>query len=81
MPCLRPRIMPRQRTTFNAFYTSPIVIGAMHQALVRLGVAPDSTVLEPLCSAEHNGSKTCAVLGTPKREIAWWMAAMTVGEV
>ena len=38
-----------KRTTFNAFYTSPEVIAAMHQALARLGVPARSTVLEPGC--------------------------------
>jgi N12 class adenine-specific DNA methylase len=38
-----------KRTTFNAFYTSLIVIAAMHQALSRLGVPANSTVLEPGC--------------------------------
>ena len=38
-----------KRTTFNAFYTSPTVIAAMHQAMARLGVPPDGTVLEPGC--------------------------------
>src|SRR6185312_4001767 len=38
-----------KRTTFNAFYTSPIVTGAMHQALMRLGVPRDALVLEPGC--------------------------------
>jgi N12 class adenine-specific DNA methylase/trans-aconitate methyltransferase len=38
-----------KRTTFNAFYTSPTVIAAMHDALARLGVAPGATVLEPGC--------------------------------
>jgi hypothetical protein len=27
-----------KRTTFNAFYTSPTVIAAMHEAITRLGV-------------------------------------------
>jgi N12 class adenine-specific DNA methylase len=36
-----------KRTTFNAFYTSPIVISAMHQALERMGVPQDALVLEP----------------------------------
>ena len=36
-----------KRTTFTAFYTSPIVMNAMHDALARLGVASDATVLEP----------------------------------
>jgi N12 class adenine-specific DNA methylase len=38
-----------KRTTFNAFYTSPVVIGAMHQALCRLGVPSNATILEPGC--------------------------------
>ena len=38
-----------KRTTFNAFYTSPTVIEAMHAALARLGVQKGATVLEPGC--------------------------------
>ncbi len=38
-----------KRTTFNAFYTSPIVIASMHEALSRLGVSDNATVLEPGC--------------------------------
>ena len=38
-----------KRTTFNAFYTSPLVIQAMHAALARLGVPANATVLEPGC--------------------------------
>jgi hypothetical protein len=38
-----------RRTTFTAFYTSPLVIRAMHDALRRLGVPQDATVLEPGC--------------------------------
>jgi len=38
-----------KRTVFNAFYTSPIVITAMHEALTRLGVPGNATVLEPGC--------------------------------
>ena len=38
-----------KRTTFNAFYTSPIVIAAIHEAISRLGVPGDATVLEPGC--------------------------------
>ena len=38
-----------KRSTFNAFYTPPVVIRAMHEALSRLGFAPTSTVLEPGC--------------------------------
>jgi SAM-dependent methyltransferase len=38
-----------KRTTFNAFYTSPTVIAAMHEALAHLGVPATATVLEPGC--------------------------------
>ncbi|MEW4571318.1 DEAD/DEAH box helicase family protein [Tautonia sp. JC769] len=38
-----------RRTTFNAFYTSPLVISAMHRALEQLGLPNQATVLEPGC--------------------------------
>jgi len=38
-----------KRTTFNAFYTSSIVIRAMYDALGRLGVPANAQVLEPGC--------------------------------
>ena len=39
-----------KRTVFNAFYTSPIVITAMHRAIRRLGVPQSAAVvLEPGC--------------------------------
>jgi N12 class adenine-specific DNA methylase len=38
-----------KRTTFNAFYTSPTVIAAIHDAIARLGIPPNATVLEPGC--------------------------------
>jgi N12 class adenine-specific DNA methylase len=38
-----------RRTTFNQFFTSPVVMAAMHQALARLGVPPDGAALEPGC--------------------------------
>ena len=38
-----------KRTTFNAFYTSATVIKAIHEAIVRLGVPADATILEPGC--------------------------------
>ncbi len=38
-----------KRTTFNAFYTSPVVINAMHAAICRLGIPAGSTILEPGC--------------------------------
>jgi hypothetical protein len=45
-----------KRTTFNAFYTSPVVIASMHDAIARLGVPSNATILEPLCGGPHNGS-------------------------
>src|SRR5262249_12990323 len=38
-----------KRTTFNAFYTSPLVIASIHDAIARLGIPANSTVLEPGC--------------------------------
>jgi N12 class adenine-specific DNA methylase len=38
-----------KRTTFNAFYTSPAVIVAIHDAVGRLGLPDNATVLEPGC--------------------------------
>ncbi|HVX09894.1 MAG TPA: DEAD/DEAH box helicase family protein [Pirellulales bacterium] len=38
-----------RRTTFNAFYTSPVVMHAMHDALLWLGIPANATVLEPGC--------------------------------
>ncbi len=38
-----------KRTTFNAFYTAPVVMRAMHDALSRFGVPSSATVLEPGC--------------------------------
>jgi SAM-dependent methyltransferase len=40
-----------KRATFTAFYTSPLVIGAMYDALIRLGVPTHATVLEPGCGS------------------------------
>jgi predicted RNA methylase len=38
-----------KRTTFNAFYTSPTVIAAIHEAIGRLGLPDHATILEPGC--------------------------------
>ncbi|MGA2500336.1 MAG: DEAD/DEAH box helicase family protein, partial [Tepidisphaeraceae bacterium] len=38
-----------KRTTFNAFYTSPTVITAIHDAIDRLGIPDQATILEPGC--------------------------------
>jgi SAM-dependent methyltransferase len=38
-----------KRTTFNAFYTSPTVIAAMHEAIGHMGVPDNATILEPGC--------------------------------
>ncbi|TWT51733.1 hypothetical protein KOR42_34200 [Thalassoglobus neptunius] len=40
-----------KRTTFNAFYTSPVVTKAMFEALERLGVPQNALILEPGCGA------------------------------
>jgi N12 class adenine-specific DNA methylase/SAM-dependent methyltransferase len=42
-----------KRTTFNAFYTSPTVIAAMHEAISRLGVPASATILEPGCGTAN----------------------------
>ena len=38
-----------RRTVYNQFFTSPLVMQAIHQAIVRLGVPANATVLEPGC--------------------------------
>jgi N12 class adenine-specific DNA methylase len=38
-----------KRTTFNAFYTSGTVIAAIHDAISRLGIPGNATILEPGC--------------------------------
>ena len=38
-----------KRTTFSQFFTAPVVMEAMHDALARLGVPADATILEPGC--------------------------------
>ena len=38
-----------KRTTFNAFYTSPTVMTSIHEAIARLGVPVNATILEPGC--------------------------------
>ena len=38
-----------RRTTFNAFYTSPTVITAIHEAIGRLGIPDGATILERSC--------------------------------
>ena len=40
-----------KRSTFNAFYTSPVVIAAMHDAIKRFGVPADALILEPGCGS------------------------------
>jgi N12 class adenine-specific DNA methylase/SAM-dependent methyltransferase len=40
-----------KRTTFNAFYTSPVVIAGIYKALRRFGVPDDARVLEPGCGS------------------------------
>ena len=38
-----------KRTTFNAFYTSPTVIASIHDAISRMGLPDNATILEPGC--------------------------------
>jgi hypothetical protein len=40
-----------KRTTFNAFYTSPTIITAIHDAIARLGIPAGATILEPGCGS------------------------------
>ena len=40
-----------KRTTFNAFYTSPLVVSAMFEAISQLGVPKGATILEPGCGS------------------------------
>ena len=40
-----------KRTTFTAFYTSPVVMQALYDALARFGVPQTATVLEPGCGS------------------------------
>lgn len=40
-----------RRTTFTAFYTSPVVVDALYAAQARLGTPPDALVLEPGCGS------------------------------
>ncbi|HZZ77125.1 MAG TPA: DEAD/DEAH box helicase family protein [Gemmataceae bacterium] len=42
-----------KRTTFNAFYTSPIVMQAIYDGIKRIGVPDHSTVLEPGCGVSR----------------------------
>jgi hypothetical protein len=42
-----------KRATFTAFYTPPVIMHAMHEALARLGLPPSATVLEPGCGIGH----------------------------
>ena len=51
-----------KRTTFTAFYTSPTVIKAMHEALARLGVPEHATVLEPGCGTGNFISQAPAAM-------------------
>ena len=46
-----------KRTTFNAFYTSPTVISAIHEAISRLGVPAKGLSLEPGCGTGNFMSK------------------------
>jgi hypothetical protein len=55
-----------KRTTFNAFYTSPTVISATHEAIARLGVPADATVLEPGCGIGSRAPASARGGGRPE---------------
>ncbi len=57
-------------TTFNAFYTSPLVIDAMHAALDRLGVPTGATVLEPGCGGARFFKPGKRYIGVEKDRIS-----------
>ena len=51
---LKGLLMPEEydsakRTTFSQFFTAPVVMKAMHEALGRLGVPDNAVILEPGC--------------------------------
>ena len=50
-----------RKTVTTAYYTSPLVMRAMHAAMQRLGVPADATVLEPGCGIGN--FMTCAPEG------------------
>jgi hypothetical protein len=54
-----------RRTTFNAFYTSPGVITAIHEAIGRLGVPDGATILEPGCGTGNFMSHVQAEANAP----------------
>ena len=49
-----------KRTTFNAFYTSPLVIQSIHEGIGRLGVPAQATILEPGCGTGNFMSRGAA---------------------
>jgi N12 class adenine-specific DNA methylase len=55
-----------KRTTFNAFYTSPTAIAAIHTAISRLGIPSNATILEPGCGTGNfmsQGSQGARFIG------------------
>lgn len=66
-----------KRTTFNAFYTSPVVTTAMYQAFDRLGVPDDALVLEPGCGAGNfmaAAPSSMRFIGVEQDSISGWLA-------
>ena len=62
-----------KRTTFNAFYTSPTVITAIHEAIGRLGVPDCATILEPGCGTGNfmsHGQKGARFIGVEMDSIS-----------
>lgn len=62
-----------KRTTFNAFYSSPEVIQAIHQGVRQLGVGDQSTYLEPGCGVGNfmsHGPATARFIGVEMDSIS-----------
>jgi hypothetical protein len=66
-----------KRTTFNAFYTSPAVITAIHDGIARLGLPTDATILEPGCGTGNfmsYGRPGSHFIGIELDSISGWIA-------
>jgi N12 class adenine-specific DNA methylase/predicted RNA methylase len=58
-----------RQTVFSQYFTSPVVMAAMHESLVRLGVPANATVLEPGCGSGNfmaGGSRDYRFIGVEK---------------
>jgi len=66
-----------ERTTFNAFYTSPKVIRAMHTAIGQLGVGEQATILEPGCGVGNfvaHAKPSQRFIGVEMDALSGWIA-------